>query len=338
MTEKMQFTLTRDPVTKAEQALFAADLAELGLDGTVWHVWNMVLQTKGRNVWPLLLRGFINGRLSGIALIEHCRKTGNSLFANKLLAFLVDNPSLPIFYWERSSLLSDCHANPGFIAPGIARPIFVQQALTYLQRRYWQGCVIDFADTAGGKNYVAIPFLKAGRIELTGITMSDQLYAGSKNLRRKIRKFANKGGTITVARGALSAEVQTAVLSCFRSNPLNLPGPFQDNYENMVRTSLNTPNPHIVHFITQMEGEIIGYHTFAISGQRLICLSGAFDRNRHTTFHAYENLFLATIDFALAEGLSSIETGPIINATKAKMVPTQHPVEARFYSRFAPVR
>lgn len=339
MAEKLKFTLTRDPVTAVEQAAFTDDLAQWGLDGRVWQVWNMLLQTGSRHVRPKVVRGYAaDGRLAGIALIEHCGHTGKSLFANRLLAFMVDHPSFPIFYWERTGLLTDGHSNPGFVAAGLDRHEFFLQAVTFLQKKYMQGCVVDFADADGGKNYVATPFARAGWIDLRGVQTADELYANSKNLRRKIRKFANKGGVIEIVRGPAAPEVQTAALTCMRSNPLTLLAAFQDNYENMIQASLVTPNPDIVHFVARLEGEIVGYHTFAIVGQRLICLSGAFDRTRHTTFHAYENVLLTSIEFALAEGLTGIETGPIVNATKDKMVPGQRPTEIRFYTRWTPMR
>lgn len=338
MTEKLTFTLTREQVKEEEQWLLAADLAQLGLDSCVWHIWNMLLQTGSKHVRPMLVRGFRQGQLAGIALIEHCSHTGKSLFDNPVLAFMVDHPSLPIFYWERNSFLTDGHANPGFVAPGVERHDFFLQAVAFLQKRYFQGCVVDFADANGGENYVATPFSSAGYIDLTGITTADDLYPNSKNLRRKIRKFANKGGTIEMVYNPVSPEVQATALACMRSNPLTLEAAFQDNYENMIRASFMTPNPNIVHFIARLEGEMVGYHTFAIVGQRLVCLSGAFDRTRHTNFHAYENVFVASVEFALAQGLQRIETGPIVNPTKDKMVPGQRLAEIRFYSRFAPVR
>lgn len=339
MAEKLTFALSRDLVTAAEQAVLADDLARWGLDGRVWNVWNMLLQTGSKYVRPKIVRGCGgDGRLAGIALIEHCAHTGKSLFANPLLAFMVDHPSFPIFYWERTGLLTDGHANPGFVASGQDCHDFFLQAVGYLQKKYIQGCVVDFADADGGKHYVGTPFANAGWLDLHGLDKADDLYASSKNFRRKIRKFANKGGTIETVRGSLPPEIQEAALACMRSNPLTLLAAFQDNYENMIRVSLAALNPDIVHFIARLEGEIVGYHTFAITGHKLVCLSGAFDRTRHTNFHAYENVLLASIEFALAEGLSRIETGPIVNPTKDKMVPGQRPTEIRFYSRWAPMR
>lgn len=339
MAPKLHFTLSRELVTEAEKAILVDDLAHWGLDNRVWSIWNMLLQTGSKMVRPMMVRGYAgSGRLAGVALIEHCSHTGKSLFANPVLAFLIDHPSFPIFYWERTGLLTDGHANPGFVAAGQDRHDFFLQAVAFLQKKYIQGCVVDFADADGGKNYVATPFTNAGWIDLRGLNKADDLYASSKNFRRKIRKFANKGGTIETIRGPLPPEMQAAALACMHSNPLSLLAAFQDNYDNMIRASLTAPNPNIVHFVARLEGEIVGYHTFAIVGQRLACLSGAFDRTRHTNFHAYENVLLTCLEFALAERLSGVETGPIVNPTKDKMVPGQRATEIRFYSRWTPMR
>jgi hypothetical protein len=69
-----------------------------------------------------------------------------------------------------------------------------------------------------------------------------------------------------------------------------------------------------------MDGEFLGYQAAIKTGQFLNALHGAFDRNRKTTYHAYDILFVKMTEFALEQGLKVCDFGAVLNYTKQKMV------------------
>ena len=329
-----EFTLTREPVNVGEQASFAADLAQLHLDEIAWLILNGTVETGTRYSIPKVLRGYLGGKLAGVAYMTECRRYGQSLFGETRLASLLDAAPMPISIWMRHGAITDALSNPGFVAEGVQRNEFVAQAMIFLRRSYLMGAILESDDPATGGVYASFPFCDYGVVDLRGKHSVNDLYLDSKNLKRKVSKFRNKGGEIEVIYGKLSQELCDAAIRCMNSlKPLILT-PFQDNYNNMVLRASAHANDRILHFVARMEDECIGYHSFAWSGNSLYCLSGAFDRTRHSNYHAYENLILASADFCLEQGLSMIHYGPVMNATKAKMMSHFVPVEQRFFARF----
>jgi hypothetical protein len=57
------------------------------------------------------------------------------------------------------------------------------------------------------------------------------------------------------------------------------------------------------------------------------CLTGAFNRNLTTTHHAYENMIIRVVGFAIEHGIQTVYFGPVLNETKRRMmnrfIPTQ---------------
>jgi hypothetical protein len=334
MSASWEFTLTRDLVTADEQAIFAADLEQLGLDDVVWTVHNGTTLTATPDSIPKVLRGYRSGNLAGLGFVMECRRYGESLFPGTSVAKFMDRFPLPICVWIRPSALNDAINNPGFVAEGLNRRQFVEQGVVFLRRKYLSGSLLEAHNDHTAGEYATFPFCANGYIDLHNVRSVDDLYADSKNLKRKVNKFRNKGGEIEVIHGALTAACQDEMIRCLDTVKSILRVPFQDIYNDMVRQAATHADERIVHFIARLEGECVGYHSFARSGQGLYALSGAFDRTRHTTYHAYENLILATIDYCLAHGLDTIHYGVVANQTKAKMMSRVVPSHQRYFVRF----
>ena len=335
----LTFTLTRQPLTLEEKGCFADDLASLGLDATVWEIFNNTLATSTAYTVPKLLRAYAAKKLVGVALVLHCRQGMKAFFAEPL-ASVVDPVGIPQFVWNRSAVMIDQYSNPGFVVAGFDRNLFVEKALGYLQRRYLFGVLLCDSSSPPAGTFVRSHLMDYGIIGLDSATVLEEYFTRHKNLKRKLSKFRNKGGSVQTFRGALPQSLLEPIVHCLRQAEVHSMGktPFQDNYVNMSLQSFLSDSQNMVHFVAYLNNEVVGYHSFVLSGQQLCCLSGGFDRTQTTTFHAYENLIVESITFALEQKLSVINYGSIINDTKAKMMQGYVPTEVRFYSPFAPVR
>ncbi len=333
----LTFTLTRAAVNEREQAIFADDLASLGLDATTWLVLNGTVETGTRATIPKVLRAYRHDELVGVAYILECRRVGQCFFDGPV-ASMMDLAALPLFVWTRNGAMIDGNANPGFVAAGVDRDDFFAQSIAYLTRRYPYGSVLDYPEAFSGPGYVATPLFDSGIIHLEGVASVEDYSADSKNLRRKVNKFRNKGGAVEVIRGALPDDLRAEALRCLASLKPLVRAPFQDNYANMAMQACSLASDRVVHFIARLNGDVVGYHSFAVAGRSLHCLSGAFDRTRTSTYHAYENVILESIRFGLDHGLTTIYYGPITNPTKAKLMNAYSRCEVRNYSRLVPLR
>lgn len=334
---RFAFTLTGETTRPDERHGLAGGLAASGLDDTVWPVLDAMARTGTPYTTPKVLRAFVDGRLAGLAYILECRRFGRCFF-DEPLASVVNMAPLPMFYWTRNGTLVDSHANAGFVATGVDRDAFYEAAIRYLTGRYLYGSVIDYAASPAAGPHASSALFDCGHFRLDEGWRVDAFLDRRGSLRRKLNKFRNKGGTVEILRGAMPPGVLAEAMACYATlKPLALL-PFQDNYVPMSAATASVASDRLVHVVCRLDGALAGYHSFVLSGHSMHCLSGAFDRTRHSTFHAYEALIVESLRFAIEQGVRDIDYGAVLNETKARMMGAFSRTELRIYSRFAAVR
>lgn len=334
----LEFELSRQPLSPSEGRLFAADLAALGLSFNLWPLFNATLATRTSDAAPQLLRAYRRGELMAVALLIDFTRPGRSLFRTPLLQRALDAPRIPQFIWNRLGAGIDQYSNPGFVREGLDRSLFVEAALRFLLSRYLLGCLIDRPEHTVALPVARVPHFDYGVIDLRAASGAAGYGAAHSNLPRKLRKFRNKGGTLEVIEGPISAGDLERIDGWLRALEPDARLTFQDNYANMVRGALQGGDAGTVHILARLQRALVGYQSFVCCGDRLSCLSGVFDRSRASTYHAYEAIIVESVAYAASRGLAHIDYGPVVNPTKAAMMTHFVPTELRYYSRLAPLR
>jgi hypothetical protein len=88
----------------------------------------------------------------------------------------------------------------------------------------------------------------------------------------------------------------------------------------------------------KLNDEFLGYQAAIQTGTSLNALHGAFDRERKTTFHAYDVLFVEMTRFAIENGLTTIDFGSVLNVTKQRMVNRIIPMSYYMFSKYSSVQ
>jgi hypothetical protein len=246
----------------------------------------------------------------------------------------MDLPRIPMFVWFRYGTTIDHCANPGFVTPGVDRRELVSQIIVNLLRKYMLGTVLEYAAVPAFSGAVVFPFIDSSVIDLEEMATVQNYIGRSKNLPRQLKKFTNKGGEIRIFEGALPSGIWESAVDAFGTLDIMLQTPFQDNYVNMVKANTSLNSPEMVHFVALLEGEYAGHQSFCRSGNTLHCQAGAFDRRRKSTYHAYENIIVSSVEYALKHGLARIDYGPTLNETKKRMMTDFIKVENRVYTRY----
>jgi hypothetical protein len=329
------FDIGQSPIGVDEQAVFAADLEHLGLDEGVWDILNGSLHVYSAASRPMVVRAYDGSSLIGLAVFIECKKAGLSFF-DPPLSTLMDLPGMPMFVWIRYGTAVDQCANPGFVAEGVDRSNFVAATIRALQRTYLSGSLTEYSDAPALPDAVRSPFIDFGVVDVTDMASLDDYLQRGKNLRRKVKKFHNKGGEVEVIEGSIPPDTRRDAISAFRTMSFIIRTPFQDIYPSMAERAMSLESSSTVHFVARIDGNVVGYQSFCRSGNALHCLSGAFDRNRKSTYHAYENIIIESIRYSLDRRLDRIDYGPILNETKAKMMTAFQPCEIRTYARYRP--
>jgi hypothetical protein len=320
---KYRVSLTTEMLTPEEQGVFGGWLAANGLDDAVWDVFEAFLKASSRWTTPMVVRAFDGERIAGAAFVVRCRHWARALFSHPILHVPTDLVGLSSFIWIRVGFCAETLANPGFIADGHEEDAVVRTMLDGLCRNAYGVMVPDWASNAPlhahGWTY---PYVNDGVVDLAGMSDAQDYVLQHSNIKRKIKHFQNKGGCIDVLHGALDEELLGTVRHCVTETVKRsiIRSSFQDIFLDALTETCLCDSDRMVHFVARMNGDVLGYHSFVRSGRGLRMLHGAFDRQRRTTHHSYENLIIATVDYGIRHGLDKVHFGPVLNETKRRMM------------------
>ena len=325
-----RFSLGREPLTARERSILAPDLEGLGADAAVLDGLAATLAVRSRLTSPAMLRMHVGSQLAGAALVVMCRDSGRSLFEHQgLRRAMTLSPA--IWYWERTGLGTDGVACPGFVAPGVERAAFVAGAVRWLAGRHAMGSIMDGVEAPiWDVPHVTWPWVGVTTLSPGPTTRAD-LVAAHRNLGRKVRRFAARGGRIERVTGPMPRGLHEALISGYAIERPPDP-PFRELYESMVRSHWAIRSEDLVHLVAYVGEVPVGYHSFLRSGRTLCLLSGVFGRPDVGTHHAYENVLLDSIDLAVDLGCARIEYGPAINEVKTSLLDVE-PTAVHFVSR-----
>ncbi|NIA15707.1 MAG: GNAT family N-acetyltransferase, partial [Nitrospiraceae bacterium] len=330
-----EMTLDGRMLSREERDVFAGYLSRHGLDEAIWDVFECFTQVGTRMTQPRVLRAHDGGRLVGVAFMARCRAWSGAVFANRLLQQGLDLFGIPACVWIRVGFCAEILANPGFVADGCDYAEVIGAMIDYLRKHSYGTIIIDHAEDEGlHSGSMKYPYVCDGVVPVDGMRTAQDYIDQHRNIKRKIKAFTNKGGTIEVVRGALPEALLDTLGRCMTATVARsvIHAPFQDSFIDVTARTCQCPSENLVHFIAWMNGEMLGYHTFVQTGRGLRMLHGAFDRERRTTYHCYENIIIDTVRFAIEHGLEAVYFGPVMNETKRRMMVQFGKSTLHFYS------
>jgi len=317
------FQLTDEMLSDSEIALFSGYLDICGVDNAVWDVYRFLPRIRSESTRPLILRAYRDSHLAGAAMLLKCRRYGGSLFENAVARRILDWAALPCHVWIRSGFCAETVANPGFVANGENAQAVIAAMLDFMRDHALMLLVIDRSDQRTLHSRAApYPYVCDGSVVVSGMNDVGNYVARHQNLMRKVKEFRNRGGSVQIIHGALDEGLTDQFCSCLEATARRsvIRSPFQDLFSEFARATCQCDSPAIVHFIAGMKGDLLGYHSFVRTGKGLHMMHGAFARERPTTHHAYENIMIEAVRYALEQGLSEVHLGPVMNETKRRMV------------------
>jgi len=329
-----RITQSSHQLESKEKKVFQSHLAMLGLDESIWSVYDAFLQTASNGSVPQILRVHDQDNLLAAIYLMKCKDHGESLTSSRWLQRIMRKSGIPVYLWMKSGIAAENFTNPGFINKQAA-DLGTEKLIRLIKKKFVLLFIHDLETNARlFPNAAKFWYPDNGIIETKGYSDINHYLASHKNLKKKLRHYKKYGGKVEIIRGRLNEnlrrKVKNAVLSTSRRSLFKLP--YQENYANMCLSSARIADDHILHFVCRGEKEFFGYHSFIESNDRLYCMNGAFNRNLPTTHHAYENMIYRSVEYALENGLSEIHYGPVLNETKKRMMETFIPTQLYLYS------
>jgi hypothetical protein len=314
-------------ISEKERAVFMDFLHFYGIDEGVWKIFECLFNSKTKGTVPLLLRVYENTDLEGAAIILRCSKYGSSLYDNKLMAYFCNLLHIPFYLWIKFGCCMDMMSNPGFVRDPAKSDLIYSAIADFLGKHSWMTMINDYTTNSDlYPNAVLLPALPHALIDTSTMTETGDYVNLHKNIKRKYQIFKKNGGTFHYIHNVLEPQDIEMVRKCFISTAEKSVFylPYEDLYLNSAILTSSTPINNVIYFIARLNGEFIGYQAAIKTGDYLNALHGAFDRNRSTTYHAYDLLFVEMTQYAIEHNLKLIDVGAVLNTTKQRMVNCTH--------------
>ncbi|MBN1294778.1 MAG: hypothetical protein JXB48_23280 [Candidatus Latescibacteria bacterium] len=167
---------------------------------------------------------------------------------------------------------------------------------------------------------VAEKVMETGFISTADPQVESRLLKEHEHLSRQINRFRNKGGTVHIQNGFVDNELADDFVACcldsYRKNQHPGSDIDVDLYGEHVRKFINT-FPSAVYIYAKLNDKVVGVQIFIKHENYLELTEGGFLSD---TYHAYENIIIASVRYAAELGLDRVSYGLILNQTKDRLM------------------
>jgi hypothetical protein len=324
------FEISCNPLTPEERLLYHPHLLALGIEESIWDVYDKFLEIQTKYSKPKIIRIYRNNEELACFFVIRCTDYGGTLSRLGIVKLFTRILSIPVFVWMRAGIAAEIFANPAFFNLKIQREEDLAEILRILKKKFLLLIIHDLICHAPlHPGSFKMPYVDEGIIDTGSYKTLQDYLEQHRNLKKKLKEYQKTGGIVDVLTGSLDNTIVDKIRDCVVSTGAKsvFQLPYQESYQAMCAGSAKIPNTQIVHFLCRSENTFYGYHSFIMFSKQIRCLNGAFNRNLATTHHAYENMIVRVVGFALEHGIQTVYFGPVLNETKRRMmarfIPTQ---------------
>lgn len=200
---------------------------------------------------------------------------------------------------------------------------------SYRRFGYYVGMIDDDFQEDFRRALKKVPHVVARKVMESGHIRADRdaerLLREHGRLSRQVNRFANRGGSVHIHEGPVSGELNEAFIRCCMQSYDRHEHPVKridvQGYAEHVRTFL-MKFPGMVHMYARLEGRVVGVQSFVRHERHLELSEGGF-LSSVPTYHAYENIIVASARYAADHGLERVSYGLITNRAKDRLMDGQ---------------
>ena len=294
------------PLTVEEKAVFAPYLEKQGLSPDFLDIiTNIPNRSRLVKVWSKNreLLGITTVLLTPGVFMKHCFGQGNHIGTNNT------------FFFSEGADKAD-------VLNAIFRKLLELRPMGGLYIGFIDDDLIhEFKHSLNGVSYrVAGEVMEAGSFSTKNPEAPKILLENHTNLSRQINRFHNHGGEILFHEGTITGELSDAFVKCCKTSYQKNPHPGApinvDAYGEHVRNFMAN-YPSVVYIYAKLNGQVVGVQIFIKHKHYLELTEGGFLAD---TFHAYENIMLASVQYAAEHNLEKVSYGLILNQAKDRLL------------------
>ncbi len=293
------------PLTDEEKAVLRPCLERRGLNPAlldiITNIPHRTRLVKARSESGDLL-GLTSILLTPAIFMKHCFGQGNHIGSNSTFYFADTAPRGEVLtaIFRALTALRPFGYYIGFIDDDLAGDI--RSALS------------------GVPHIVAEKIMEAGSISTRDPSAERNLFRHHRHLVRQVHRFRNKEGTIHIHEGPVGAALADDFVSCclasYRRNIHPVKGIDIDRYGEHLREFL-TSFPDTVTIYAKLQDRIVGAQSFIRHRHHLELTEGGF---MSQSYHAYENIIVSSVRYAVENGLDRVSYGLILNRPKDRLM------------------
>jgi hypothetical protein len=169
-------------------------------------------------------------------------------------------------------------------------------------------------------NIIADRIMESGSISTLDPDIERVMLSRHSHLSRQLHRFRNKGGSVHVLEGPPEAALAEAFVACcldsYRKNTHPGMAIDVDAYAGHVRDFMRS-TPGAVYIYARLGDQVVGVQIFLRHQRHLELTEGGFFSQ---TYHAYENIIMASLRYAVDNGLEKVSYGLILNPNKERLL------------------
>ena len=332
--------------TESEKAVFMETLSRSEMTPNLWDLFDEWVARSDSRVQFFFVKVFQDAALIGVGLFLKVKPV--DLRAS--YAGLRNNRLLSVAAMAASALGRNC-VYVGFrnlITANITRPVFyvspdmeepVMSAMLEFLKSQKDADMVTLVDTtdndrhyenAGFQKY---PSSSEAYFDATGYSDIGAYLKDHRSLRKNLKRRKAKVETC-IQQGPVSRSDLVQIKACMDCSVENsrVNNPCQLFFEKHVFDTNVFHSGKYVHILIRVEGRIAGFHTFLVCGAHLGGVLGGFNRDLSKNNYVYERVIVASLEYAIQQGLKKVHYSLVDNHTKLRLVDHLTPCGLYLYS------
>jgi hypothetical protein len=333
-------------LTPQEKVLFSPRLAQQGMAPNVWDLFGEWVERSTDNVEFFYLKVHDGSELVGLGLFLRIRpydlrtsyaRLRRSVWWSKLAAG-VSVLSGNCLYVSFRNLFTSNLTRPFFgRAAEVEDEVLV--AMAGWLKEQDDADMVSIVDTSihdelyRRAGFTSFPTSSEAYFDVTQYEDISQYLAGHRSLRKNLARRKDRVHT-EIATGPVSAKDREQVKACVgcsvRLSKVN--NPCQQFFEDHIFDTDVFNTDQYVHIRIRVDGRIAGFHIFQVCGRHMGGVLGGFNREYTRNNFVYERVIVASLRYAIDQGLEQVHYSLVDNHTKQRLVPSREPCGVYFFS------
>jgi hypothetical protein len=333
--------------TESEKNVFTAHLAAEGISNNVWNIYNEWVKLSAKPVEFFYLKVRRGAELAGLGLFLKIKpvdlRTSYSMLRKnafrRFLGGVISAAAGNCLYISYRNLITANLTRPFFYADQSSGDEVMNAMLAYLKNEK-EADMVTIIDTLDhdacyrSAGFAVYDSSSEAVLDTEKYPSVADFLSAHKSLKKNLAK-KKITHMADVCRGPVSETDRLQMKACVENSVdvSNVNNPCQGFFEKHIFNTEAFTSDDYVHIMVRVDGVIAGFHTYLVSGSSLGGVLGGFNRALSRNHFAYERVIIASLEYALAHGLTRINYSLIDNLTKLRLVDTVEPCALYFYSR-----